>query len=601
MEFKKLEFADLELIRKYYTKYTNKTCDRTIGGSFMWRDYFETMYALVEDTLIMKCKKDREIVFCYPMGENVDLALDTIDAYCEKEGIVPEFVSLAQSEMEYLKERYPDSTVIQNRDWSDYLYLTSDHANFAGRKFTTQRNHINKFLKNYDNWEFKIIDETTLPHVKEFYKDYETRFAKQEVTAIEEQEKTNEVLDRYFDYGFIGYALYIEHKVVGFAIGEIIKDVMFIHVEKADKSLEGANTMLVMQFAKAFEGKVTYLNREEDVGDMGLRYSKTKYRPIDMVYKYELHFKKIEILQNPSECKELYKDAFHDNEAFENYYFDKMVLHNQVLALKVKDEVAAMLHIVPKRFAALCEVDYYYAIATDKKYQHKGYMSKLIDEALNISYKNGKGIAYLVPAIQGLYEPFGFGKFGERYEPFDITRYEKKYEIEKHTEITSQLKERLRRIFREKIAVNFDDYVDRDMSYYDMLLGALEAEKGWVKIIKKDGDDEGYLLESEVGIWEVAFSILPTKNYALGRIINVEKVAFRVEKLEEGYYQILDSHLPDNQGLFYFRNGYFVRATNENIAKLGLTEVDRKNTHILDISELILRTKYEKVYISDEI
>jgi len=31
MEFKKLEFSDLELIRGFYEKYTNKTCDRTIG------------------------------------------------------------------------------------------------------------------------------------------------------------------------------------------------------------------------------------------------------------------------------------------------------------------------------------------------------------------------------------------------------------------------------------------------------------------------------------------------------------------------------------------------------------------------------------------
>ena len=147
MEFKKLEFHDLELIRSYYSEYTNRTCDRTIGGSFMWRDYFHTMYALVGDTLVMKCKKDGETVFCFPMGKEVDSALSEIEKYCEKEGIAPEFVSLSVEEMEYLKERYKNATIIENRDWSDYLYLTSDHANFSGRKFTTQRNHINKFLK----------------------------------------------------------------------------------------------------------------------------------------------------------------------------------------------------------------------------------------------------------------------------------------------------------------------------------------------------------------------------------------------------------------------------------------------------------------------
>lgn len=601
MEFKKLEFDDLELIRAYYEKYTNKTCDRTIGGSFMWRDYFHTMYAMVEDTLVMKCIKDGETVFCFPMGERVDDALSAIENYCEAEGIVPEFVSLSLDEMEYLKKHYPEATIIENRDWSDYLYLTSDHANFTGRKFTTQRNHINKFLRNYENWELRLIDDNTLADVKAFYSDYEARFAKSEVTAIEEQEKTNEVLDRYEDYGFVGYALYVENKVVGFAIGEIVGDVMFIHVEKADKDMEGVNTMLVMQFAKQFEDRVTYLNREEDVGDMGLRYSKTKYRPIDMVYKYEVNFKKVVVLENPAETRRLYEQSFEDTKDFVDYYYNNMVQCNNVLALKVKDEVAAMLHIVPKRFATLGEVDYYYAIATAKKHRKKGYMARLIQKAMKLSRRNGKGLVYLVPAIKDMYEKFGFASFGQRYSPLTIRQKLSEYEMAEYTEYSIELVERLKTVFMEKIAPCFDDYIVRDENYYKPLLQGLFAEKGIVKILFKEGADAGYVLESGAGIWEAALPSLLTKNYALARIVNVENVEFDKEKLEDGYYQIEDGFLPDNQGLFYARGGRFISATTENVKKFSLTEADRGLTRKLTISELILYLKYEKVYVSDEI
>lgn len=601
MEFKKLEFSDLELIRGYYQKYTNKTCDRTIGGSFMWRDYFHTMYALVDDTLVMKCLKDGETVFCFPMGEKVDEALSEIEKYCEREGLAPEFVSLSASEMEYLKKRYQDATIVENRDWSDYLYLTSDHANFSGRKFATQRNHINKFLKNYENWEFKKIDESTLPDVKEFYKDYETRFAKSDVTAIEEQEKTNEVLDKYDAYGFVGYALYIEHKVVGFAIGEIIGDVMFIHVEKADKSMDGVNTMLVMQFAKAFEGVVTYLNREEDVGDMGLRYSKTKYRPIDMVYKYEVNFKRVEILENPIESKLLYEASFEDTESFINHYYENMAIHNQILVLKVKEQIASMLHIVPKYFENYKEVDYYYAIATDKRHRNKGYMARLLRKAMKLSYRNGKGLVYLVPAVNGLYERFGFTTFGVRFSPLTVQGKKEEYDIITYTEYSADLVDRLRSVFMKKIAPLFEDYIVRDDRYYEPLLKGLFAEGGRVEILTKDGEDEGYILESGVGIWEVALPTLTTKNYALARIVNVEKLDFDETKLAEGYYRIEDKFLPENQGLFYFKEGRFVNATTENVMKLELTEADRGHMRVFDISELILYLKYEKVYVSDEI
>ena len=601
MEFKKLEFSDLELIRGYYEKYTNRTCDRTIGGSFMWRDYFHTMYALVNDTLVMKCKKDGETVFCFPMGEAVEEALLAIEEYCEKEEIAPEFVSLSADEMEYLKKRYENATIIENRDWSDYLYLTSDHASFAGRKFTTQRNHINKFLKQYENWEFKKIDEFTLPFVKEFYKDYESRFAKSDVTAIEEQEKTNEVLDKYDDYGFVGYALFIEDKVVGFSIGEILSDVMFIHVEKADKSLDGVNTMLVMQFAKQFEGIVTYLNREEDVGDLGLRYSKTKYRPIDMVYKYEVNFKKVSLLENPVESKALYAASFEDSENFVNYYYENMACHNQILVLKVKDKIASMLHIVPKRFEKLGEADYYYAIATDKKHRNKGYMARLIRKALKLSYKNGKGFVYLVPTVKGLYEKFGFSPYGERFSTIALCMIKDIYDSVVYTEYSEELVERLQTVFYGKIAPLFEDYIIRDKAYYETLLKGLFAEGGKVSLFERRGVCEGYILESDAGIWEVAHKNMTRKNYAMARIVNVENVEFDKEKLAEGYYRIEDKFMPENQGLFYFRNGRFLSATNEMVMKLGLTEADRGFTRVFDISELILYMKYEKVYISDEI
>ena len=601
MEFKKLEFSDLELIRGYYEKYPNRTCDRTIGGSFMWRDYFPTMYAFVNDTLVIKSKRDGETVFCFPMGEAVEEALLAIEEYCEKEEIAPEFVSLSSDEMEYLKKRYENATIIENRDWSDYLYLTSEHASFAGRKFTTQRNHINKFLKQYENWEFKKIDESTMPFVKEFYKDYESRFAKSDVTAIEEQEKTNEVLDKYEDYGFVGYALFVEDKVVGFSIGEILSDVMFIHVEKADKSLDGVNTMLVMQFAKQFEGKVTYLNREEDVGDLGLRYSKTKYRPIDMVYKYEVNFKKVSLLENPVESKALYAASFEDSENFVNYYYEKMACHNQILVLKVKDKIASMLHIVPKRFEKLGEADYYYAIATDKKHRNKGYMARLIRKALKLSYKNGKGFVYLVPAVKGLYEKFGFSPYGERFSPIVLCMIKDIYDSVVYTEYSEELVERLQTVFYGKIAPLFEDYIIRDKAYYETLLKGLFAEGGKVSFFEKRGVCDGYILESDAGIWEVAHKNMTRKNYAMARIVNVENVEFDKEKLAEGYYRIEDKFMPENQGLFYFRNGRFLSATNEMVMKLGLTEADRGFTRVFDISELILYMKYEKVYISDEI
>ena len=48
------------------------------------------------------------------------------------------------------------------------------------------------------------------------------------------------------------------------------------------------------------------------------------------------------------------------------------------------------------------------AISTAKKHRKKGYMGRLLKKAMKFSYCNQKGLVYLVPAINGLYEKFGF-------------------------------------------------------------------------------------------------------------------------------------------------------------------------------------------------
>ena len=64
-------------------------------------------------------------------------------------------------------------------------------------------------------------------------------------------------------------------------------DTFFIHVEKADRAYRGAYQMILTQMLRHYTGDdVIYVNREEDVGDPGLRYSKEAYHPERLLAKY---------------------------------------------------------------------------------------------------------------------------------------------------------------------------------------------------------------------------------------------------------------------------------------------------------------------------
>ena len=59
-----------------------------------------------------------------------------------------------------------------------------------------------------------------------------------------------------------------------------------VHIEKAYADIEGAYTMINQQFVEhEVAGKYKYTNREDDVGEEGLRKAKLSYKPVFMVEK----------------------------------------------------------------------------------------------------------------------------------------------------------------------------------------------------------------------------------------------------------------------------------------------------------------------------
>ena len=94
-------------------------------------------------------------------------------------------------------------------------------------------------------------------------------------------------LAHYFDYAPLGGLLRAGGKIVGFSAGEIVGDTLIIHVEKADIAYDGVYQALVNEFAKRFVTEsVQYINREEDVGDPGVRKSKDSDHPLRLLEKY---------------------------------------------------------------------------------------------------------------------------------------------------------------------------------------------------------------------------------------------------------------------------------------------------------------------------
>ena len=94
---------EIPLLRPYFEKRTHRLCDSIVGGTFLWRDYFRTEYALAGETLFLRSRmpEDGSYIYSVPMGGDVtcgavcgyveaggDVTCGTVAAYVEAGGDV---------------------------------------------------------------------------------------------------------------------------------------------------------------------------------------------------------------------------------------------------------------------------------------------------------------------------------------------------------------------------------------------------------------------------------------------------------------------------------------------------------------------------------
>lgn len=291
LNFKKIELDDIPVLKEYFEAYPNRQCDRTAGAIAMWRDVYYNYYAVTDETIILSSKPDGEYSFSYPIGKNPGKAIKELEAFCVEFSIPMRFFGVSPDEKNKLLSSYPKSNFSSNRDRFDYLYEKDAILSLVGKKYSTQRNHINKFKKFYSDWNFEKITAENIPEIIEFTKGFTFNSDKKAEEASKELELCCEVLENYDIFGMFGGALRINGKIAGYSIGEIIGDTLFCHIEKADISYHGAYQMVTNQFLRMYadNGKIRFVNREDDCGDEGLRKSKLSYNPVELIEKIEVN------------------------------------------------------------------------------------------------------------------------------------------------------------------------------------------------------------------------------------------------------------------------------------------------------------------------
>lgn len=298
-EFKPLSLEAMDALMPYFKQKESVFCDYSVGGRFMWREYFQMEYIVVDETLIIKNIDEGKMFFELPIGPNWLKAFAFIWDYCKENREQLRFAILNKRDVEVLQKYFFRTRLSYERGWSDYIYDAHSFKEFKGKRYSKKRNHLNGFHNAYPNHSLEVLDKDNLDELRTFFIDYRNRHSKDSPVYVEENNRVLEVLDHLEYYKMFGLILRVDGKIIAFSMGERIGETLYVHIEKAETAIRGAYTKMAHAFANEFaDESIKWINREEDTNDMGLRKSKFSYKPDKIANKYQLEVlpRKIETL-----------------------------------------------------------------------------------------------------------------------------------------------------------------------------------------------------------------------------------------------------------------------------------------------------------------
>ena len=287
---KRPELEDRDLINRYLKYSDSRSCEMTFANTYLWSRHYGIGYAIVNDMLIFG-NIDGGCSYTLPVGPgDLKSTLDLLMKHCEENGQVFQLHNITREDFEKLEELYPRRFDIRyEREYADYVYEAEKLASLSGKKYHSKKNHVNKFMKLYPDWSYEPITQNNIEEC------FQMALRWRELNGCEaDEDKHAEIcvtlnyLRLFEELGMRGGALRVNGEIVAFTLGEAVgnrKDTLVVHIEKAYAEIQGAYTMINQQFA-LHEGKgFLYLNREEDMGEEGLRKAKLSYKPVFLIEK----------------------------------------------------------------------------------------------------------------------------------------------------------------------------------------------------------------------------------------------------------------------------------------------------------------------------
>ncbi|BBF44136.1 hypothetical protein lbkm_2824 [Lachnospiraceae bacterium KM106-2] len=300
--FTKLTVDSQEIITKYSRLRPIYISEGQFLNQFIWSGYYETEYCATEKYLFFKVKINNEYVTMMPYCKQEDIVTSffEIKDYFNNELNQPlkmfltdrNFVETLEQSERFIKE----FSINEDRSTFDYMYEAEKLRTLKGKAMHKKKNHLNGFLKEYDGrYEYRTLCCSNMNEVKQFHEEW--LLAKGEVerqnTIDSEEAGVFRIFENCKAVDCKLGGVYMDGKLEAYTIGSYNPELQcaFIHIEKANFEYKGLYNFINQQFLIHEFPDALLVNREDDLGQEGLRKSKLSYKPLRLEEKFHLYEK----------------------------------------------------------------------------------------------------------------------------------------------------------------------------------------------------------------------------------------------------------------------------------------------------------------------
>lgn len=171
-------------------------------------------------------------------------------------------------------------------DW-DYLYEVEALIALKGNRLHNKKNLFTQFVRDYE-YAYHELGPELIAQVLAMQSTWCTwRNCNSSLSLAAESRVIRRTLTAWSQLtGILGGVLMVAGTIVAFTVGEILtKDTLVIHFEKGLDRYKGVYQAINRLFLEHHRD-CRLVNREQDLGDLGLRHAKLSYQPSGYLKKY---------------------------------------------------------------------------------------------------------------------------------------------------------------------------------------------------------------------------------------------------------------------------------------------------------------------------